>query len=229
MNYIKKIIYSLIATPFSLMASAVTPFAVKDENTGMGLVAIIYGLIFYVGVILAIIFILQGLLKLLNNAKNPNDPRNSIKGAMLAILAGAILTNIHQSTSLVINTVTGGTTCFIGADQSLSDSIKRGLTSDSCFNPENSEITKSFRERLTSNNTDGWEEFKKRIAIFFAVIQTIGLFYFLKSVALLKSAGDGNNNASYGKILIMMAFSAIAMDMLGFLNLFINTYRAFVG
>lgn len=196
----------------------------SSESSGSELLALIMGFILLIASIAGVVFVFQGILKLIGNAKNPNDPKNSLNAAMLAFIAGALLTNTYGTANIVIKSVTGTDSFCFNQRDAMTGEIKLPTASDvGCFDAQNSELTENLRERLTSEGSDSWDQFKDRFEIFLGVIQVIGMYYFIKSIFLLKTVADGRGDTGYGKILIMMLFSSIAMDLGNFITIVVNT------
>tara|TARA_B100000700_G_C15063722_1_gene868052 strand:+ start:1332 stop:2018 length:687 start_codon:yes stop_codon:yes gene_type:complete len=223
----------LIITSLLLFSGLVfaepAPFVQADGDSSVGnLIAIIYAFIYYIGILIGFIFILLSFLKLMNSAENRGDPKNTMKSALLTMLAGALLYNIHGTFSTITATFTGASEiCFV-ENQSLAHERLTPTDTSACFDAETSEITQSLRSQLTGED-QSWEELKGRINLLFAVLQTISLFFFIKAVTMLKAVSEGSQDASYGKIFVMLIFSSIGMDLSGFLEMIINTYQEIKG
>ena len=196
-------------------------------STAGQLISLAMGLLYIAATVIAVILLVQGVLKLIANSKNPNDPKGSVKSIFLTFLAAAMLTSVYTTASSFVKTITGSDGfCFL-EQQNMTGEVKlEQATSSACFNADNSEITKAMRDRLTSSGSDNWDRFKERINIFFSLVQVIGLYYFIKSLVLLKGAADGRDQGGYGKILIMMIFSSIAMDLSKAIEIIVETFSS---
>lgn len=209
--------------------SSVPLIASSAESSPKQLVSIIMGFLYLMSAILGIVFLFQGILKLIANSKNPNDPKGSIKSIFLTFIAAGIMSNIYFGASTFIASITGTSQfCFL-EQPNMSGEVKLpSADSGACFNAESSEITKAMREKLQSSQSDAWAKFKERVNLFFAVVQVIGLYYFMKSLVLLKGMSDGREQTTFVKVFIMMIFSAIAMDLSTAIEIIINTFTSLV-
>lgn len=226
---IKFLIISILFLFSGLALAEPDPFVQTDsDSTASNIVATVYAFIYYIGMIIGFVFIFISFLKLMNSAENRGDPKNTMKSAFLTMLAGALLFNIHDTFSTLTATFTGTSEiCFVESQALAHERLTPSDTSG-CFDAETSEITESLRSQL-SGDDQSWQELKDRINILFAVLQTISLFFFIKAITMLKAVSEGSQEASYGKIFIMLIFSSIGMDLSGFLEIIINTYESIKG
>jgi hypothetical protein len=196
----------------------------------MELIAInTYMLSYYIGLMLGIVMFLVGIKKLIEHSKNPNDPRNGLGGVLVVMIGASLLFGLQSTISMTASTLTGSEGhCFIYSDKVTQrgggDSLNKHPSS--CFDPKNSEITDTLRKKLEDEGkTAALENLDKKITILFTVFQAIGLIYFIKAIFLLKSAAEGQNSTTYGKILIMLIFSSLVIDMPNTMQMLLDTAK----
>lgn len=183
------------------------------------LITVIFKLTFLIGVFLGSFMFLAGIKKLLENSKNPNDPRNSLGSVVVLLLGASLLFSLQDSIGIATNTLLGNEGfCFNYADKInvSATSLKFKNEGASCFDAGNSDITKTMIDKLDSEgNTKAIEELKNKITILFSVMQVIGLIYFIKGIYMLKSIaeGTGGQQLTYGKALLVIIFSSLAIDL----------------
>jgi hypothetical protein len=195
------------------------------------LVTSIFMLSYVVGLILGTVLFFASIKRMLAHSKNPNDPRNSIGGAVVIMIGASLLFSLQSSIGIATNTLTGaGGYCFNYHDKVNVKNVSSDFKSDSatCFDASTSEITSALRDKLNSSgNVTAIEELNRKLTLLFTAFQAIGLIYFIKGIYLLKGVSEGRSDLTYGKVLMMIIFSSLVIDMPNTINILIETAKNF--
>lgn len=185
----------------------------------------LYFLAMTVGSFLSVLLFFLGIKKLTQHAKNPHDPKNSLGGALVIMIGASLLFSLNTSVSLFTATLTNNQGhCFVVYEKGEKvDEINPN--GGKCYNENGSELTPELKEKLEKSKGKSLEIMQKRIRIMFLCFQAIGLIYFIKAIFLLKSAAEGSTSMTYGKILTMLIFSSLVIDMPNTLEMIINTVK----
>ncbi|SGZ00405.1 Putative uncharacterized protein [Moritella viscosa] len=179
----------------------------------------------YISLFLGSLMMFIAIYKLVEHGKNPNDPRNKLSTALVIMIGGALLTNINASVSMFTATLTNNEGhCFV-VYQDGEKVEEINPNGGNCYNQDGADLSPDLLKRLEESGSNSLEIMKKRVRILFSCFSAIGLIYFIKSVFLLKSVAEGSNNTTYGKVLTMMIFSTLVMDMNNTLSIIIETVK----
>jgi hypothetical protein len=226
-----KIIYFIILTGtlFSNPAFAATPPATasdpvysfwsapgRDSELDM-IAALSYALIYFIGAILAITLFIKAVSRLLKHGKNPQDPKNSIGGAVVMFIAVGLLTNLHSTIGIMNATLTGNPGhCMMYSDvidTETADMFETGADTK-CFDASTSELTADMRANLTTGGkADAIESLMKKLNILFGILQAVGLAYFVKGIYTLKSIVENTSQQTYGQVFTILVMSSLVIDM----------------
>lgn len=179
----------------------------------------------YIAGFLGILMMYIAILKLVAHGKNPNDPKNKLSAALVIMIGGALLTNINGSISMFTATLTNNQGhCFVvyEAGEKVEEINPNG---GKCYNQDGADLSPEMLKKLEENEGKSLDIMKKRVRILFTCFSAIGLVYFIKSVFLLKSVAEGTNSSTYGKVLTMMIFSTLVMDMNNTLSMILETVK----
>lgn len=181
-------------------------------------------LLLTVSYLLAVIFLFNGIILLTKHATNPNDPKASVGRIFRMFIAAGCLANIMTVGTMFAGSITGnGSVCGLVEQVDISLFASEDKR---CLDISQSELVKSETlEKLAGKDkVDAFKTAAKRIAILFLLIQTIGLYYFIKSFCLLISISNGASATTYGTVFVMMIFSSIALDIKSAIVLVISTF-----
>jgi hypothetical protein len=182
----------------------------------------IYVLIRVVGFFTALLLAFLAIKKLVDYASDNRNPKNSPVSAIIMFFASGLLLNVDATLSMFINSLNdSGGYCFYGN----TSGTENPFGNDSnCFT-EAQTITKDLAQELQkrSENTESIEKLQEKLRMLFTLFQLVGLVYFIKGIYMLKAASEGAQQASYGKIIIMIIASAAVIDMPHTIDLLVNT------
>ena len=182
----------------------------------------IYILIRTIASFSAVILAFLAIKKLVDYASDNRNPKNSPVSAIIMFFASGLLLNVDATISSFINTLTGsGGYCFYG-DLSGNDSVYG--TNSSCFSDAKA-ISVDLANQLQkqSENAESVKKLQEKLRMLFTLFQLVGLVYFIKGIYMLKAASEGAQQASYGKILLMIIASTFVIDMPHTIDILINT------
>ena len=165
----------------------------------------------------ALLLAFFGIKKLVDYATDNRNPKNSPMSSLVMFLASGLLLNVDASLSIMINTITqSGDYCYYGDLSGVSESPLGN--NSSCF-AEAKTITADLTNQLKkqNENTESIEKLQEKLRMLFTIFQLVGLIY------MLKAASEGAQQASYGKILMMIIASAAVIDMPHTIDILINT------
>jgi hypothetical protein len=220
-KFLKLVLLLIILVIPNLAFAEQSPFyfdSLGDRNTELDkIVAMSYGFVFYISLILGIFLFFTGINRLLAYGKNPQDPKNSIGGTVVVFFAVGVLFNAHGLINVITHTISGNDGyCAIYADDlwvtNGPDDIMTP-TDGECFNAETSDITKSLREHVNSNNDAAATKLMKKLNILFGILQVVGFCYFIKGIYTLKQIAEKSSQATYGQVILMLIMSSLVMDM----------------
>lgn len=191
-----------------------------------------YGFVYFIGLLFAFFIFFSAIKRLLAHAKSPQDPRNSIGGVVVLFIAFAALSSLQSSISIGINTFGGDSgnsrNCFI-----YHDSVKKSTggsfaeNGSTCFDAKNSELTSELRKKLEDGGkTVAAEKIVAKLNLLFAILQVIGLAYFIKGIYTMKAIVEQTSQSTYPKVFVTLAVSSLVMDMPNTLEMIISTAKA---
>lgn len=178
--------------------------------------------------VLSVVFLLKGVLLMIKHSRNANDPDASISRIARMFIASAALVNIITVGQIMVYTITGSdSVCGMVEQVDVSYFTDEP---ESCLDITNTEFAdeEKIHDLLGEERTQAIKAFVSRVAVFFMLIQTIGLYYFIKAFCLLVSISNGQSDLTYSRVLIMMIFSAIALDLKATLVIIANTFAAII-
>lgn len=211
---------SLLSNP-AFAASSLDPafqfVADPGYDTELDMIATLsYSLVYFIGVILGIFLFFKAVTRLLKHGKNPQDPKNSIGGAVVLFLAVGLLTTLHGSISIMNATLTGsdGHCMFMGGSVASNSQDFLAGPADECFDASTSELTEKMRTNLTTGGkADAIASLMKKLDILFGILQTVGLAYFIKGIYTLKAIVENTSQQTYGQVFVILIMSSLVIDM----------------
>jgi len=209
------IVVALLMFQLPLHAAGTGAF---DELFG-ALYILIRTLGFFTGLVLAFL----GIKKLVDYAADSRNPKNSPMSSIIMFCGSGFLLNVDSTLSILINTINdSGGFCFYGDLSSATDNPFGNNAT--CFSEAKS-ITSDLAKELQkqSENAEAINKLQEKLRMLFTLFQLVGLVYFIKGIYMLKAASEGSQQASYGKILIMIIASTAVIDMPHTIDIIINT------
>jgi hypothetical protein len=203
-------------------------------NGGEKLVSSIFSVTFMVGLVLGTVMFFAAIGNLINYAKESSSggrSRATLSGTMVMLMGASMLFGLNQTIGIMTNTLTGGGGYCFNYESKVDVSNYTGSFKNNdatCFDASTSGVTESLRSRLeASGNTAALEDLNRKVTLLFSAFQAIGLIYFVKSIYLLKviADGSGGQELTYGKVLIMMIFSSLVIDMPNTIDILIETAK----
>jgi hypothetical protein len=179
----------------------------------------------YIAGFLGALMMFIAIFKLVEHGKNPNDPKNKLSVALVIMIGGALLTNVNSSISMFTATLTNNQGhCFVvyEAGEKVDEINPNG---GKCYDQDGADLSPELLEKLEKSGSNSLEIMKKRVRILFTCFSAIGLIFFIKSIFLLKAVAEGSSGTTYGKVLTMMIFSTLVMDMNSTMSLIIETVK----
>jgi hypothetical protein len=179
----------------------------------------------YIAGFLGALLMFLAIFKLVEHGKNPNDPRNKLSVALVIMIAGSLLTSLNSSISMFTATLTNNQGhCFVVYQEGeMVEEINPN--GGKCYDQDGSDLSPEMLKKLEEKEGKSLEIMKKRVRILFTCFSAIGLIYFIKAVFLLKDVAEGSSSTTYGKVLTMMIFSTLVMDLNNTMSIILATVK----
>ena len=179
----------------------------------------------YIADFMGALMMFIAIFKLVEHGKNPNDPRNKLSVPLVIMIGGALLSNVNSSISMFTATLTNNQGhCFVVYEEGEKvDEINPN--GGNCYDQDGADLSPEMLKKLEEKEGQSLEIMKKRVRILFTCFSAIGLIYFIKAVFLLKAVAEGSSGTTYGKVLTMMIFSTLVMDMNNTMSIVLETVK----
>ncbi len=219
---IVKLFFIILATfAYTDQAMAADLYGFYENQAGRDseldrIVAMSYALVFFISVFLGIFMLYKGITKMMSFSKNPNDPRNSVSSIIVLFVGASLLVNVHGIVNIMSSTL-NGTNGYCAIYEDVID-VGVGMgdqlmpVSGDCFEANTSGLTAELRQSLDGDNA-AKEKLMHKINILFGILQVVGLAYFVKGIYTLKQISEGNNQTTYGQVILMLIMSSLVIDM----------------
>ena len=180
------------------------------------IVAMSYALVFFISVFLGLFMLYKGIMKMMSFSKNPNDPRNSVSSIIVLFVGASLLVNVHGIVNIMSSTLNGTSGYCSIYENVVNVDVGNGdqlmPTDGECFEANTSDLTEDLRASLEDDN-EARKHLMHKINILFGILQTVGLAYFVKGIYTLKQISEGNNQTTYGQVILMLIMSSLVIDM----------------
>ncbi|WP_147480969.1 hypothetical protein [Pseudomonas caricapapayae] len=194
----------------------------SSQSHALELIASVVWIVHKFYLLIGLCLILSGLYSIRLWADQPG--KFPIKTPLIMIGVGILMFSMLDTVTTTMNTLRGETTgvCFV-ADSDLTTKLS---SKNSCWDTAQSELSGATADRINKiGDTTTTEKLLEYLQIFFALAQAIGYVYFGIAVYGLYKLSHGSNREGPSKSLVIMAASALIIDLPHTAVIFINTLK----